>query len=92
MFNFVNNEIIIEDEAINYLIANADGEVVFEKVNGTTTYDVLVRKYVKGEDKDPAIKFSSFRFASSTLFSIVIPPIVVLVEVDESLTLLSITI
>ena len=31
--------------------ANADGEVVFEKVNGTTTYDVLVRKYVKGEDK-----------------------------------------
>ncbi len=25
--NFVNNEIIIEDEAINYLIANANGEV-----------------------------------------------------------------
>jgi len=30
---------------------DADGEVVFSKVNGTETYDVLVRKYVKGDEK-----------------------------------------
>ena len=31
--------------------ADTDGEAVFTKVNGTTSYDVLVRTYVKGEDK-----------------------------------------
>ena len=30
---------------------DTDGEAVFTKVNGTTSYDVLVRTYVKGEDK-----------------------------------------
>ena len=39
------------DALTKWVKANTDGEVVFEKVNGTTSYDVLVRKYVKGEEK-----------------------------------------